>query len=358
MLIPARARSKLVPDPSFDPVQGDAVPVTQTGSEEQTAHLLSVVIPVYNEAGSLYLLYRRLIAVLGQAGFGRSEMIMVDDGSHDSSYDTIRDLALGDDRVRGIRFARNFGKEAAIAAGLQAACGDVVILMDADLQHPPELIPDLVASWRSGYRMVTAVRRSRDTDPVLRRLVSHLFYRIFRWTANVDIPEGAGDFRLFDRSVVQAINSLPERNRFMKGITGWVGFSQGFVPFDPERRVGGCSTFSFFRLLRYGIDGLTAFSVVPLRIWSLLGLCLAAGSMLYGFWLVARTLVQGVDVPGYASLMVAVLFLSGVQLTGLGVLGEYIGRIFREVKGRPLFLIAEQTDTLPETSRLSGRESQ
>jgi len=331
------------------------VPDVQSGPEEQTAYLLSIVIPVYNESESLISLSRRLTEVLERAGLLRYEIIMVDDGSRDSSYATIRELARADSRVRGIRLARNFGKEAAVAAGLQAACGDAVVLMDADLQHPPELIPELLVCWKAGARMVTAVRRSRDTDPALRRLVSRLFYQVFRCIANVEIPEGAGDFRLFDRRVVQAVNSLPERNRFLKGITGWVGFTQGFIPFDPEPRAGGCSTFSFFRHLRYAVDGLTAFSVVPLRVWSLLGLVLAAGSMLYGSWLIVRTLVQGVDVPGYTSLMVSILFLSGVQLTGLGVLGEYIGRIFREVKGRPLFLVAEQTEAEQEDEIPAGR---
>ncbi|MBL8445825.1 MAG: glycosyltransferase family 2 protein [Zoogloeaceae bacterium] len=300
------------------------------------------MIPLYNESAGVALLHARLHAVLAQLPVARSEIVFVDDGSRDATFAAVRLLAADDPSIKAIRFARNFGKEAAMAAGLRAATGQVVVLMDGDLQHPPELIPSMLESWRGGARMVTAVRQSRDTDPWLRRQLSRAFYATFAKVSEVTLEAGGGDFRLFDRAVVDAINSLPERTRFMKGITSWVGFRQTTVDFEPEERAAGTSAWSLWRLLRYAVDGLSAFSTLPLRVWSVVGLLMAAMSGLYGSFLVLRTIVMGRDVPGYASIMVAILFLSGIQLISLGVLGEYIGRIFTEVKGRPLFLVAER----------------
>lgn len=303
---------------------------------------LSVVIPLYNESGSLGLLHQRLSAVLRSLQLASYEVVFVDDGSRDTTFDEVAALCAIDPTLKAIRFARNFGKEAAMAAGLRAASGNVVVLMDGDLQHPPELIPEMLERWRHGAMMVTAVRRSRDTDPWLRRQLSRAFYRFFEKVSEVALAEGGGDFRVFDRAVVDAINSLPERTRFMKGITSWVGFRREEVEFEPEERAAGASAWSLLRLLRYAIDGLSAFSTLPLRVWSVVGLVLAGLSGLYGAWLVIRTIIFGIDLPGYASIMVSVLFLSGIQLISLGVLGEYIGRIFTEVKGRPLFLVSQR----------------
>lgn len=302
---------------------------------------LSVVIPVYNECGSIARLHQRLVAVCAGLAVSGYEIVFVDDGSRDASFAEVRRLGKDDGAVCGIRFARNFGKEAAMAAGLRAARGDVVVLMDGDLQHPPELIPEMFARWLDGAQMVTAVRRSRDTDPWLRTLLSHAFYRVFARLCEVSLAEGGGDFRLFDRVVVDAINSLPERNRFMKGITSWVGFRQDEVPFEPAAREAGATRWSLWRLLRYALDGISAFSNLPLRVWSLIGFWMAFLSGGYGVWLLIETAIWGIDVPGYASLMLAVLFTGGIQLISLGVLGEYIGRIFTEVKSRPLYLVAE-----------------
>ena len=229
-----------------------------------------------------------------------------------------------------------------MAAGLRAARGDIVVLMDGDLQHPPELIPEMLARWQQGAKMVTAVRRSRETDPWLRRQLSRGFYGLFKRVSEVALEEGGGDFRLFDRAVVDAINSLPERTRFMKGITSWVGFRQETIDFEPAERAAGASAWSLLRLLRYAIDGLSAFSTLPLRVWSMIGIVISGLSVLYGGFLVVRTAVLGIDVPGYASIIVSVLFLSGIQLISLGVLGEYVGRIFTEVKQRPLYLVSER----------------
>ncbi|MCC4115024.1 glycosyltransferase family 2 protein [Aromatoleum toluclasticum] len=304
--------------------------------------LLSVVIPLYNESGSLGALHERLKAVVGNLPLAGHEFVFVDDGSRDTTFDEVAALAAIDPAIRAIRFARNFGKEAAMAAGLRAARGDIVVLMDGDLQHPPELIPEMLARWHQGAKMVTAVRRSRDTDPWLRRQLSRGFYRLFKRVSEVALEEGGGDFRLFDRAVVDAINSLPERTRFMKGITSWVGFRQETIDFEPAERAAGASAWSLMRLLRYAIDGLSAFSTLPLRVWSMAGICISGLSVLYGGWLVVRTAIFGIDVPGYASIIVSVLFLSGIQLISLGVLGEYVGRIFTEVKQRPLYLVSER----------------
>lgn len=303
---------------------------------------LSVVIPLFNESGSLPALHARLCGVLDTLALASYELVFVDDGSRDTTFAEVAALAVRDPAVRAIRFARNFGKEAAMAAGLRAASGEVIVLMDGDLQHPPELIPEMLERWRSGAQMVTAVRASRDTDPWLRRQLSRGFYSLFKRVSEVALAEGGGDFRLFDRAVVDAINSLPERTRFMKGITSWVGFRQETVDFEPAEREAGASAWSMLRLLRYAIDGFSAFSTLPLRVWSLIGVSMAALSGTYGVWLVLRTAIWGIDVPGYASTMVAVLFMGGIQLISLGVLGEYVGRIFTEVKARPLYLVADR----------------
>ncbi|NMG43596.1 glycosyltransferase [Aromatoleum toluvorans] len=304
--------------------------------------LLSVVIPLYNESGSLGALHRRLKAAIAELPVAGHEFVFVDDGSRDTTFDEVAALAVIDPAIRAIRFARNFGKEAAMAAGLRAARGDIVVLMDGDLQHPPELIPEMLARWQQGAKMVTAVRRSRETDPWLRRQLSRGFYGLFKRVSEVALEEGGGDFRLFDRAVVDAINSLPERTRFMKGITSWVGFRQETIDFEPAERAAGASAWSLLRLLRYAIDGLSAFSTLPLRVWSMIGIVISGLSVLYGGFLVVRTAVLGIDVPGYASIIVSVLFLSGIQLISLGVLGEYVGRIFTEVKQRPLYLVSER----------------
>lgn len=319
-------------------------------AEKRLPRLISLVIPVYNESANLDELHRRLCRALDAYPDLAREFVFVDDGSRDDSFAHIAALGAADPSVRGFRFARNFGKEAAMAAGLRAATGDIVVLMDSDLQHPPEVIPQMIEAWRSGAQMVTAVRRSRRTDPLMRRMFTLGFYQFFRVMSEVDIPEGAGDFRLFDRRVIDAINALPERNRFMKGITAWVGFTQVEIDFEVAERTGGVSSFNLIRLLRYAVDGLSSFSMVPLRVWSLVGVGLAVLSALYGIYLIFEAVVLGVKTPGFATIMVSTLFLSGVQLISLGVIGEYIGRIFTEVKQRPLYIVADEVGHAPVPS--------
>ncbi|MDY0241634.1 MAG: glycosyltransferase family 2 protein [Rhodospirillaceae bacterium] len=309
-------------------------------ADDRHLGLLSVVIPCFNEADGLEKLLAALTPVL-EGLTSQHEIILVDDGSRDATFAVARQLSMTDPRVKALRFARNFGKEAGIAAGLEHARGDAVVLMDADLQHPPATIPEMVQRWQNGIDMVIAVRRDRATDSWLRRAASRTYYHLFEMMSEVRIPQGAGDFRLFDRRVVDAILALPERNRFMKGITSWVGFRQECLPFDVGNRAAGRSAWNPLSLTRYAWDGVTSFSTVPLRIWSVLGTMIAGVAGAYGLWLLVRTLIFGIDLPGYASLMVSILFLGGIQLISLGVLGEYVGRIFLEVKRRPMYLVAD-----------------
>jgi len=241
-----------------------------------------------------------------------------------------------------LRLSRNFGKEAALSAGLAHARGDAVVPIDADLQDPPELIPALFAKWREGYDVVNAARTSRQGETWFKKASARAYYRLFELVSPIRLARDTGDFRLLGRPVVDALNQLPERSRMMKGLFAWVGFRQAYVPYDRPPRFAGCSQWSFGRLCKLALDGITSFSSWPLRIWSFIGATIALLAFAYAMFLVARTLAHGVDVPGYASLMVVVLFVGGVQLVGLGVLGEYLGRVFEEVKERPLYLIMDR----------------
>ena len=301
---------------------------------------LSVILPCYREATNLPAMLEALQKVLDQVP-GNKEILAIDDGSPDDTYAVLCALKPQYKDLHIIRFARNFGKEAALTCGLRMARGDAVAMLDSDLQHPPEVILEMLEKWRQGDKMVYALRRNRDGDGWLRRMYTKMFYWTFRTITDLDLPEGAGDFRLLDKKVVAAINQLPERNRFMKGLMTWVGFKSGFVYFDAAERTGGKSSWSFSNLFMLAINGLTSFSTVPLRVWSLCGIVISTAALIYLFYLVISTLVYGTDVPGFASLMCSVLFMGGIQLISLGVIGEYIGRIFNEVKDRPIYVIAE-----------------
>ena len=302
---------------------------------------LSVVVPVFNEAGNLRALVARLIPVLEGLSL-TFEILFVDDGSNDATLEILRALNAADPRIVAVSFSRNFGKEIAVAAGLDATRGRAVVIIDADLQHPPEVIPQFVAKWREGYQNIYGQRLDRAGDPKLRTLFTRAFYRIIDRFGDVALPEGAGDFRLLDRQAVDALLSMRERARFNKGLFAWIGFKTIGVPFVVERRAHGASTFNFYRLLSFALDGLMSFSSIPLRFWAVVGMTISGGAIAMAAWFFAKTLVLGVDVPGYASLIVSIAFFSGVQLLSLGVIGEYIARIFAEVKGRPLYLVAER----------------
>jgi len=302
---------------------------------------LSVILPFHNESAGIRHLLQRLYPALGQLDLSY-EILCIDDGSSDDTFDTLLHERQFDQRLKIVRFARNFGKETALTCGLHLAKGDVAVMLDSDLQHPPEVIPELVKKWKEGFKVVYASRVNRDTDGRLRKFFSRAFYTLFHKIADIDMPEGVGDFCLLDRQAINAMNALPERNRFMKGLTSWVGFRQTSVPFNVAPRDSGKTNWNFFGLLRFAFDGLSSFSTLPLRIWTWGGICLSFAAIAYAFYLIADTLLFGVNVPGYASLMVGILFLGGIQLLSLGIIGEYLARIFIEVKARPLYLISER----------------
>jgi glycosyltransferase involved in cell wall biosynthesis len=313
---------------------------TMTVDEAQTAMDLSVVVPAYNEEVSLRGFLAEVDRVLARIT-QHYEIVCVDDGSADRTWTILQDVHRQNPRVKAVRFSRNFGKEAALTAGLSLSTGRAVIPMDADHQHPPELIPVLVEKWREGHDVVLASVTDRSEYSAPRRIASRLFYRVMNWTGDVTIPSGVGDFRLMDRRVVNALQLLPERTRFMKGIFAWLGFDQVTVPYRMAARSAGASKWGFWSLVNFGIEGIASFSTLPLRIWSYLGVVFAVIAILYAFYITFQTLIYGVAVPGYASLMTALLFLNGLVMISLGVLGEYVGRVFIEVKQRPLYLISE-----------------
>lgn len=302
---------------------------------------LSLVIPMHDEAEVLDVLFERLDQTVGALGLDL-EIVCVDDGSRDDTWARMADRAAADPRIRLIGLSRNFGKEAALTAGLDAARGDLVAPLDADLQDPPELIAEFVSLWEQGYDVVYGVRSDRSSDTRAKRWTAGLFYRFFNWLAEREIPASTGDFRLMDRAVVEALKALPERNRFMKGLFAWVGFRQVGVPYVRPPRAAGTSSFPYMRLFRFALDGMTSFSTAPLRVWTVVGATSAIVALLAAAAIVIRVLVVGRDVPGYASLMVAILFAFALQMIALGVLGEYIGRMYQEVKGRPIYLVRDR----------------
>jgi len=302
---------------------------------------LSIILPFHNEAGTIRDLFQRLYPVLSRLGLSY-EIICIDDGSTDPTYSLLCHERERDLRIKAVRFTRNFGKEAALTCGLHFSRGRAAITIDSDLQHPPEVIPQLVMAWQAGAKMVYAIRRNRDTDSDFRKFCSKAFYMIFRHIADIRLPEGAGDFRLLDRVVIDAVNALPERSRFMKGLMTWVGYDYALVPFDVAPRPGGQSNWDFFRLVRLAFDGISSFSTLPLRIWTWFGSVISLMALGYGLFLALRTLLFGNDVPGFATLVTGIMFLGGIQLLSLGVIGEYLSRVFMEVKGRPVYLITEQ----------------
>ena len=300
---------------------------------------LSIVAPAYNEEKNLPAFLAAIVPVLEQIG-EPFEIVFVNDGSRDGTLGMLAAAASQDPRIKVVGLARNFGKDIALSAGLAHATGDAVIPIDCDLQHPVEVIPELVAKWREGNDMVLGVRSKRDEEGWFRRSAAGWYYKIMRKMTSVEIPPNAGDFRLIDRKIVDVINQMPERHRFMKGIFAWPGFKVASVEFQANVRANATrSTWSFFRLWRFALDGLFSFSSAPLKIWTYVGGLAALGSFVY----LAITLIQklffGIDVPGYASLLILLLFFNGLALISNGIQGEYIARIFEEVKGRPLYVV-------------------
>ena len=301
---------------------------------------ITCVVPAFNEAGGISIFITELCTYLAKLT-DCYDVIVVDDGSSDGTgFEVIS--ASGGLPVRLLGLSRNFGKEAAISAGLDEADGEVVVIIDADFQQPISLIGEFVRQWQHGYEMVYGLRNDRLTDPPVRRWLSRMFYKILSRGASIDIPPDAGDFRLMDRRVVQALRQLPERGKFMKGLYNWVGFSQTSVPFDYAERRNGHSKFRFGSLFDLAMTGLTSFSSFPLRIWVGIGSVISGLSMMYALYIMIRTLICGVDVAGWATLVVAITFLGGIQLLSIGILGEYVARIFTEVKRRPGYVVSER----------------
>ena len=302
---------------------------------------ISVIVPLYNESSSIEHLFARLTPVLQQLDTSY-EIICINDGSQDDTLDRLLEFSQQNQAIKIVNLSRNFGKEVALTAGIDYAVGAAVIPIDADLQDPPELIIQLIERWRAGYDVVYATRRSRQGETWLKKISAKAFYHTIGKLSTVRIPANTGDFRLLDRQVVEAIKRLPERTRFMKGLFAWVGYKQTSVLFDREPRHSGSSTWNYWKLWNFALDGIISFSFLPLKVWSYVGISISLVSLIYALILVMRTLVFGVDVPGYASLMVAILFLGGIQLITLGILGEYLGRVYTEVKGRPLYFVREE----------------
>ena len=303
--------------------------------------MLSILTPMYNEAGGLAEFFRSLEAALKPLDV-EYEIVCVDDGSSDDTLVRLRQHAERNPRIKIVVLSRNFGKEAAMTAALDYSNGDVALPMDADLQDPPELIGAMLAKWREGYQVVYAKRSSRKTDTLIKRKTARLFYKVFNRLSDIKIPEDVGDFRLLDRNVIEAIKALPEKDRFMKGLFCWPGVKHTVIEFERQARTHGTSKYNYWNLWNFALSGITSFSTFPIRAGIYLGLIVASLSFLFGLWVIFKTVIIGVDVPGYASLLVAVLFMGGIQLFFLGLLGEYIGRIYKEVKNRPLYLVADE----------------
>jgi glycosyltransferase involved in cell wall biosynthesis len=299
---------------------------------------ISCVIPCLNEQANLNVLLPALITVLKQLS-SDYEIIVIDDGSTDDTGISMPDWARRYPQIVYMQLSRNFGKEAALTAGLEAARGDVIVTMDADLQHPPALIPKMFQRWQDGVEMVYAVRASRADESFFKRMGSRLFYKLMRGSNGLHVPPNAGDFRLMDRAVVDALLLLPERNRFMKGLFAWVGFRSEPFLYEPPERLHGKSCFKPLRLFGLAVDGLTAFTTWPLRLLSVAGICLSLLSFLYGILIVVTYLLFGDPVQGWATLITVILFFAGINLISLGVVGEYVARIFSEVKSRPVYLV-------------------
>ncbi|MHA1552950.1 MAG: glycosyltransferase family 2 protein [Alphaproteobacteria bacterium] len=324
-----------------------------------TRKSITIIIPVFNEEDVTGPLVEELERVLSGEDVDW-DVIFIDDGSTDGTLAQLRALHARDRRYGAISFSRNFGKDTAIAAGFRYATGDAVILMDADLQHPPSTIPAFLEHWRAGTRVVFGQRISRNADGLLRRLYSRLFHAVFRRIAHTRLPAGIVDFLLLDRVAVDALNRLGERTRFSKGLYAWIGFPSEVVPFDSPDRFVGTSRWSFFRLVQFALDGFVSFSSLPLKMWSYIGALISLAAMVYGVFFLLRTLLFNADdVPGFPTLIISIMFFAGVQLVTLGIIGEYLARIYEEVKARPLFVVAEeigmdgaerQTDTVDDTA--------
>ena len=317
---------------------------------------ISVVVPAYNEQEALPIFHRRLTAVLDALNLD-AQVIYVNDGSVDRTLEAIEEIRAQDTRVALLDLSRNFGKEVALTAGIDHAVGDVVIVIDADLQDPPELIPELLKRWREGYDVVYAKRVARDGETMLKKATAYMFYRLIRLVSKVDIPADTGDFRLLSRRAVESLKQLREQHRFMKGLFAWIGFPQTFVPYRREPRFAGTTKWNYWHLWNFALEGITSFTIAPLKLATYIGLFTAMGAFFYGLYMIMRTILFGNPVPGYPSLLVVVLLLGGMQLFSIGVIGEYLGRMFDETKRRPLYFLKVYQASRKSTNEDSRHDS-
>jgi len=323
--------------------------------------LVSIIVPMYNEQEMVAEFHRRLSAVMAEMNAYAFEILYINDGSRDRTLELLMKITDVDQRVQVLDLSRNFGKEAAMSAGLEHARGEAAIIIDADLQDPPELIPEMLKAWEDGYEMVCMQRVGRDGETLAKKLTARGFYALMKRVGETRVPENVGDFRLLSRPVIEALVRLPERTRFMKGLFAWVGFKTCLLPYHRDPRFAGETKWNYWRLWNFALEGLTSFTVAPLKVASYAGLLTALGSLGYGLYVLFKTLAYGDPVPGYPSLMVVILFLGGLQLLALGVIGEYLGRMFIESKNRPLYLLqghyqgAPENDEQPEPTILRNR---
>ncbi len=301
--------------------------------------LITILVPAYNEHESLPLLYDRLLKLMDDQPKYNFEVLFVNDGSKDNTLELIRFLRKKDSRINYVNLSRNYGKETAMAAGFDYVKGDALVIMDADLQDPPELIPEMIKYWEEGYDDVYAKRKSRKGESLLKKFTSWGFYRVLQSMTNIEIQEDTGDFRLLDRRCVEAIKQLRESQRYTKGLYSWIGYNKKEILYDRDPRIAGKTKWNYRRLINLSIDGITSFTTSPLRWAAILGIIISCAGFIYMLAIILKTLIYGVDVSGYASMMVVILFLGGIQLIFLGLIGEYLGRAFYETKGRPLYFI-------------------
>jgi len=304
---------------------------------------LCIIAPIYNEEGNISLFYDSVSSVLEKTDLDW-KILFINDGSSDNSQQIVEEMSKNNEHIHLLSFTRNFGKESALTAGLDYADSDAVIPIDTDLQDPPELILEMIKYWQQGFDVVYAKRRSRKGETYLKLLTANLFYKFINKFSDITIPSNVGDYRLLSRRVVDDINKMREKNRFMKGIFAWVGYPSKEILFDRDERNAGETSFNFLKLFNFAVDGITSFSVAPLRVFFYTGLFILLLSFTYAGYIIIRTMVLGVELPGYASMLVAVLFLGGLNLFAIGFVGEYIGRIYQEVKSRPIYLVKEQKE--------------
>lgn len=308
---------------------------------EKNPPFLSIVAPCYNEEDVIDIFLEKMFYILQKLDKS-FEIVFVNDGSKDRTLEVLKEKSQEYPEVRVINLSRNFGKESAMTAGIDATCGEVVVPIDVDLQDPPELILDFVKKYEEGYDVVVGKRADRTTDTTAKRVSAELFYKMHNKISEIEIPHNVGDYRLMSRRVVNELKKLPETQRFMKGIFAWLGFKTAVIEYKRDVRAAGETSFNGWKLWNFALDGITSFSTAPLRVWLYVGMILALISFVYGSWIVLKTLIFGVDSPGYASMITVVLFLGGIQLMGIGILGEYIGRIYIESKNRPVYIVENE----------------